>query len=162
MGDGLRLLRIFLVLRRSLASVSTEKIAGSIVSLVVAAVCQRLLHVARGVRRARRNHHPLPLCVVVGHCDHHDSVAFWSAVRDTNDEPLRPAADPSAADTPPGLRPFCACRPTCQNPELELAVRASLSAKRIWHSCAQAQDCAIGVPASLVPSVVGCPEVKDQ
>jgi len=38
LGDGLRLLRIFLVLRRSLASVSTEKIAGSIVSLVVAAV----------------------------------------------------------------------------------------------------------------------------
>jgi voltage-gated potassium channel len=34
----LRLLRIFLLLRRSLASVSTEKIAGSIVSLVVAAV----------------------------------------------------------------------------------------------------------------------------
>ena len=34
----LRLLRIFLVLRRSLASVSTERIAGSIVSLVVAAV----------------------------------------------------------------------------------------------------------------------------
>ena len=34
----LRLLRVFLVLRRSLASVSTEKIAGSIVSLVVAAV----------------------------------------------------------------------------------------------------------------------------
>jgi len=34
----LRLLRIFLVLRRSLASVSTEKIAGSIVSVVVAAV----------------------------------------------------------------------------------------------------------------------------
>jgi voltage-gated potassium channel len=34
----LRLLRIFLVLRRSLGSVSTEKIAGSIVSLVVAAV----------------------------------------------------------------------------------------------------------------------------
>ena len=34
----LRLLRIFLVLRRSLASVSTEKIAGSIVSIVVAAV----------------------------------------------------------------------------------------------------------------------------
>ena len=34
----LRLLRVFLVLRRSLASVSTERIAGSIVSLVVAAV----------------------------------------------------------------------------------------------------------------------------
>ena len=34
----LRLLRIFLVLRRSLASVSTDRIAGSIVSLVVAAV----------------------------------------------------------------------------------------------------------------------------
>jgi voltage-gated potassium channel len=34
----LRLLRIFLLLRRSLASVSTERIAGSIVSLVVAAV----------------------------------------------------------------------------------------------------------------------------
>jgi voltage-gated potassium channel len=34
----LRLLRIFLLLRRSLASVSTEKIAGSIVSIVVAAV----------------------------------------------------------------------------------------------------------------------------
>jgi voltage-gated potassium channel len=34
----LRLLRIFLVLRRSLASVSTEKIAGSIVSIVVGAV----------------------------------------------------------------------------------------------------------------------------
>ena len=69
----LRLLRIFLLLRRSLASVSTEKIAGSIVSLVVAAVCQRLLHVARGVRRARRNHHHLPLRVVVGHRHHHHS-----------------------------------------------------------------------------------------
>jgi voltage-gated potassium channel len=34
----LRSLRIFLLLRRSLASVSTERIAGSIVSLVVAAV----------------------------------------------------------------------------------------------------------------------------
>jgi voltage-gated potassium channel len=34
----LRLLRIFLLLRRSLASVSTERIVGSIVSLVVAAV----------------------------------------------------------------------------------------------------------------------------
>jgi voltage-gated potassium channel len=34
----LRLLRIFLLLRRSLASVSTERIAGSVVSLVVAAV----------------------------------------------------------------------------------------------------------------------------
>ena len=34
----LRLLRTFLLLRRSLASVSTERIAGSIVSLVVAAV----------------------------------------------------------------------------------------------------------------------------
>jgi len=34
----LRLLRIFLLLRRSLASVSTEKIAGSILSIVVAVV----------------------------------------------------------------------------------------------------------------------------
>ena len=34
----LRLLRIFLLLRRSLASVSTERIAGSILSIVVAAV----------------------------------------------------------------------------------------------------------------------------
>ncbi len=34
----LRLLRIFLLLRRSLASVSTERIAGSIVSLVIGAV----------------------------------------------------------------------------------------------------------------------------
>jgi voltage-gated potassium channel len=34
----LRLLRVFLLLRRSLASVSTERIAGSIVSLVVVAV----------------------------------------------------------------------------------------------------------------------------
>jgi voltage-gated potassium channel len=34
----LRLLRIFLLLRRSLASVSTEKIAGSIVSVVIASV----------------------------------------------------------------------------------------------------------------------------
>jgi voltage-gated potassium channel len=34
----LRLLRIFLLLRRSLASVSTERIAGSIVSIVIGAV----------------------------------------------------------------------------------------------------------------------------
>lgn len=34
----LRLLRVFLLLRRSLASVSTEKIAGSIVSIVIAVV----------------------------------------------------------------------------------------------------------------------------
>jgi voltage-gated potassium channel len=34
----LRLLRIFLILRRSLASVTTERIAGSIVSIVAAAV----------------------------------------------------------------------------------------------------------------------------
>jgi hypothetical protein len=66
----LRLLRVFLVLRHSLASVSTERIAGSIVSLVVSA-CQRLPHLARGVQRARCNHHDLPLCVVVGR-RHHD------------------------------------------------------------------------------------------
>ena len=50
----LRLLRIFLLLRRSLASVSTEKIAGSIVSVVVAVVFAsaffmwRVEHVAPG------------------------------------------------------------------------------------------------------------------
>jgi hypothetical protein len=34
----LRLLRIFLLLRRSRASVTTQRIAGSIVSIVIAAV----------------------------------------------------------------------------------------------------------------------------
>jgi hypothetical protein len=69
----LRLLRIFLLLRRSLASVSTEKIAGSIVSLVVAAVFVSAFFMWRVEYNApRRNHHYLPLCVVVGHRHHHD------------------------------------------------------------------------------------------
>jgi hypothetical protein len=45
----LRFLRIFLLLPRSLAFVSTEKIAGSIVGIVIAVgFCERVLQVARG------------------------------------------------------------------------------------------------------------------
>ena len=67
----LRLLRIFLLLRRSLASVSTETIAGSIVSLVVAAVFVSAFLMWRVEHTPRRHHHHLPLCVVVGDRHHH-------------------------------------------------------------------------------------------
>ena len=69
----LRLLRIFLVLRRSLASVSTDRIAGSIVSLVVAAVfvsaffMWRVEYNAPGATITTFRY-----CVVVGHRHHHD------------------------------------------------------------------------------------------
>ena len=69
----LRLLRVVLLLRRSLASVSTERIAGSIVSLVVAAMfvsaflMWRVEHNAPGatITTFRRD--------LVGHRNHHDS-----------------------------------------------------------------------------------------
>jgi hypothetical protein len=54
----LRLLHIFLLPRHSLASVSTERIAGGPHGR--ARVRQRLLHVARGVQRARRNTRSAP------------------------------------------------------------------------------------------------------
>ena len=69
----LRLLRIFLLLRRSLASVSTEKIAGSILSIVIAVVFASAFFMWRVEYDAPgRDHHHLARRDVVGRRDHDD------------------------------------------------------------------------------------------
>jgi hypothetical protein len=60
-----------------------------------------------------------------------------------------------------GLRLFLAFHSTCQNPRAEGAA-ANLAARQRIDIQASGPRTVIGAIARFVPSVVGCPEVKDQ